>query len=165
MKTIRKCEAGCGRPVRKRRGARWCSPCVGRMAKRQCEPCGALFHPDMMATRDRCRGCSREKAHDKRVGEIYGLAPGQYAELLEFQGGGDAITGQKPRAKRLAVDHDHETGEVRGLLVKHTNFYVLGWLERFEDPFKILDAIAAYLKNPPARRLWGDKVPKQEVSR
>jgi hypothetical protein len=95
------------------------------------------------------------------VEDTYGITGEQYAELLAYQGGGDAVTGQKPRAKRLAVDHHHGTGEVRGLLLKHTNYYVIGWLEKFDDPFAILDALREYLENPPARRLWGADVPKR----
>jgi len=90
---------------------------------------------------------------------VYGLKPGQYAELLAFQGGVSAIAKQRPHAKRLAVDHDHKTGAVRGLLTKHENFYILGWLEKFDDPFAILDAITEYLRCPPAKRLWGDDGP------
>ena len=149
--------------MRKRRGAAFCSPCVAKLPKKTCSVCLALFQPDMMATKTRCRGCQRSQSHDKRVGETYGLKPGQYAELLAFQGGVSAIAKQRPIAKRLAVDHRHSDGEVRGLLTKHENFYILGWLERFDDPFAILDAIAEYLRNPPARRLWGDDVPRQPV--
>ena len=155
---------GCGtRPVRRIRGARYCSPCVGRMPKKDCRECGESFHPDRM-TGPRCKPCASAKAHEKRVGDIYGLKPGQYAELLAFQGGGDAITGQKPRSKRLAVDHRHSDGEVRGLLLKHTNLYVVGWLESFDDPFAILDNLRAYLTESPAKKLWGDAVPRQDVS-
>jgi hypothetical protein len=146
--------------VRKRRAARFCSACIAKKPKKTCAECGAAFQIDMMSG-PRCRPCASSKAHEKRVGDVYGLRPGQYAELLAFQGGGDAVTGQKPRAKRLAVDHDHATGEVRGLLLKHTNFYVIGWLESFDDPFAILDALRQYLEHPPAKRLWGDDVPKQ----
>ena len=157
------CEAACGRPVRRVRGARWCSPCVAKQGKRTCGECGEDFYPDMMRG-PRCKTCASKKAHAARVEKTYGITGEQYAELLEFQGGGDAVTGQKPRAKRLAVDHDHTTGEVRGLLLKHTNFYVIGWLESFDDPFEILDNLRAYLENPPARRLWGEGcVPRQQV--
>jgi hypothetical protein len=136
---------------------------VAKLPKKVCRECGEEFHPDRM-TGPRCKPCASSKAHGKRILETYGITAEQYAELLAFQGGGDAVTGQKPRAKRLAVDHDHATGEVRGLLLKHTNFYVIGWLESFDDPFAILDALRAYLAEPPARRLWGDDVPRQPVA-
>ena len=154
----RLCQQCGSRPPRRIRGARLRTPCVGRVPKKTCSVCGGEFQPDRM-TGPRCKPCASAKNHEKRVADTYGLKPGQYAELLAFQGGGDAVTGQKPRAKRLAVDHDHRTGEVRGLLLKHTNFYVIGWLESFDDPFAILDALRAYLENPPAKQLWGDRVP------
>ena len=151
---------GCGvRPPRARKGAKLCSPCVAKRPKKVCRVCSGSFAPDLMSGL-RCRPCASQAVHDKYVGEVYGLGPGQYAELLAYQGGGDAVTGQKPRAKRLAVDHDHTTGEVRGLLLKHTNYYVLGWLEGFDDPFAVLDALRDYLLDPPAKRLWGNDVPK-----
>lgn len=130
------------------------------MPKKVCSACGQELQPDMMAG-TRCRPCNSKRAHDKRVQQVYGLKPGQYDELLKFQGGVSAIGRTPPRGKRLAVDHDHRTGEVRGLLLKHENFYILGWLEKFDDPFEVLDRIRDYLTNPPARRLWGDDVPKQ----
>ena len=46
----------------------------------------------------------------------YGLRPGEYAELLAKQGGKCAICRKVPRKRYLAVDHDHATGKIRGLL-------------------------------------------------
>lgn len=52
----------------------------------------------------------------------YGLTPEEYQKLLIGQGGVCAICGQEETAtikgvvRRLAVDHDHQTDEVRGLL-------------------------------------------------
>lgn len=154
------CQNHCGRPARKRRGAVWCSPCVAKIAKKTCSVCSGQFAPDMMRG-PRCAPCASQKAHDKRVGETYGLGPGQYAQLLAFQGGVSAIGKHKPVTKRLAVDHDHKTGEVRGLLTKHENFYLLGYVERFDDPIAVLQAAIDYLRLPPARRLWGNAVPRQ----
>ena len=162
MRQPKPCQGNCGRPVRKRRGAAWCSPCIARIPKKVCAVCSKPFAPDMMRG-PRCAQCASSRAHDKRVSEVYGLAPGQYGELLAFQGGVSAIGGHTPTTKRLAVDHDHKTGEVRGLLTKHENFYLLGYVERFDDPVAVLQAAIEYLKAPPARRLWGDKVPRQPV--
>lgn len=39
-----------------------------------------------------------------------------YAAVLKFQGGVCAGCGESPRKTRLAVDHDHKTGRIRGLL-------------------------------------------------
>ena len=157
----RLCTSCARRAQRRVRGARLCSPCAARAGKRTCEACGEAKFADLFATKTRCRACQRDQLHDKRVVETYGLAPGQYRELLEFQGGVSAIAGLKPGTKRLAVDHDHRTGEVRGLLTKHENFYLIGWLERFDDPLAVLAAAAEYLRHPPAKKLWGEDVPRQ----
>jgi len=45
------------------------------------------------------------------------LTPAQHAEMLNNQHGVCAICGKIQKGKRpLVVDHDHETGKVRGLL-------------------------------------------------
>lgn len=77
-----------------------------------------------------------DRAHDRYVQRTYGLAPGQYKEMLEAQDGRCAMCRRIPRSKRLAVDHDHFTGKVRGLLCGGCNHTILGMLE--------FDAIAAY---------------------
>jgi hypothetical protein len=66
----------------------------------------------------------RRKAenHEKRVQETYGLKKGEYAQLYEFQGGVCALCRRATGAsRRLSVDHDHATGEVRGLLCRPCN--------------------------------------------
>lgn len=63
---------------------------------------------------------------------MYGLSPEQYDALLAEQGGVCAICGGVNKGSRsLAVDHDHETGTVRGLLCIPCNSAV-GLLK--EDP-------------------------------
>lgn len=75
--------------------------------------------------RERAR---RDRAHEKYVQKTYGLQPGEYAQRLADQGGRCAICGRQPRARRLAVDHDHNTGEPRALLCYTCN-KALGWWE------------------------------------
>lgn len=89
-------------------------------------------------------------AHERRVRDVYGLPPGTYDILYRFQGGKCAgcqrATG---RTKKLAVDHDHATGRVRGLLCSVCN-RLLGHFR--DDPDTFL-RLAAYLKSPPAAQL------------
>jgi hypothetical protein len=67
---------------------------------------------------------SRTKARDRknRLKHVFGLTLDQYDKILENQNGVCAICGKPERAKmygvirRLAVDHDHKTGKIRGLL-------------------------------------------------
>jgi hypothetical protein len=74
-----------------------------------------------------------------------GLTIAQYDELLEAQGGVCAICGRPPKNRRLAVDHNHKTGKIRGLLCWVCNLKVLGRLERFMS-FASLAQIEAYLR-------------------
>lgn len=94
------------------------------------------------------RGATRSRRHDSYVGKTYGLAPGEYEQLLAFQGGTCAIPGcpAKGKARRLAVDHDHITGEPRGLLCAPHNYELLG---KFAGD---LQAGLDYLDHPPMQR-------------
>lgn len=78
----------------------------------------------------------------------YGLTPECYSTLYEKQGGRCAICGtteQKGgRFKTFCVDHDHETGRVRGLLCYDCNF----GLGKFGDNISHLVAAIHYLQHP-----------------
>ena len=90
----------------------------------------------------------RAHAHERKVQATYGLAEGDYEKLYLYQGsrcaGCQRATG---KARRLAVDHNHATGEVRGLLCKPCNRMV-GW---FHDDPATFERLAFYLRFPPAR--------------
>lgn len=95
-------------------------------------------HPD----RDRAirsTGRYREGQRNGSIRRKYGLTPEQYADLLERQGGTCAIC---PRTTPLHVDHDHDTGAVRGILCGPCNRGV-GLLG--DDP-NTLRAAAHYLE-------------------
>lgn len=91
----------------------------------------------------------RARAHDASVQRTYGLPPGGYERLYAAQGGTCAITGCRAtgKTKRLAVDHDHKTGEVRGLLCGPHN-QLIGYNRDNPAAFR---SMADYLENPPAR--------------
>lgn len=44
-----------------------------------------------------------------------------YKRMLEAQGGHCALCPNRPKTRRLHVDHDHKTGAVRGLLCHTCN--------------------------------------------
>jgi len=88
------------------------------------------------------------------LAQIFNLTPDEYDQILEYQGGVCAICGRPPKpGKRLAVDHDHATGHVRGLLDFVCNRRVLG--ARSVD---ILVKTAAYVTDPPALKALGRNV-------
>lgn len=89
-------------------------------------------------------------AHGRRVEAVYGITQDEYNWLYKLQGGKCAwcqrATG---KVKRLAVDHDHKTGEVRGLLCGPCNRTI----GQFGDSPEAIERGAEYLRNPPARLL------------
>lgn len=70
----------------------------------------------------------------KRKFAKYGITEEEYLEMFNKQGGTCAICGGPPdtRWKMLAIDHNHETGKVRGLLCMVCNT-MLGRLENRFD--------------------------------
>jgi hypothetical protein len=70
----------------------------------------------------------------------YGIGADDFDRLVEAQGGVCAICG---RPDPEHVDHDHETGDVRGILCFNCN----GGLGQFRDDVDALFAAAAYLES------------------
>jgi hypothetical protein len=72
----------------------------------------------------------RSRVRDCQYRQRYGITLADYDRMCEEQGGLCKICGNPPGSRqRLAVDHDHDTGEVRGLLCTPCNAQ-LGWYER-----------------------------------
>lgn len=63
--------------------------------------------------------------------QLYNLSVAEYDFMLDMQGGCCAICGkdQSGFKLKLAVDHNHTTGEVRGILCPSCNIK-LGWYEK-----------------------------------
>jgi len=61
--------------------------------------------------------------------ESYGITVEQYDMMLLNQNGVCAICGRPELNRRLCIDHNHTTGEVRGLLCTSCNVFV-GYLEK-----------------------------------
>ncbi len=87
----------------------------------------------------------------KKAKEVHGwvddFEQADYEALLLRQNGACAICDTRPSsAKHLAIDHDHVTGKIRGLLCTGCN-WALG---RFKDDPARFDAAARYLREPTA---------------
>jgi hypothetical protein len=82
------------------------------------------------------------RTHARYVERTYGLEPGEYDRMLEAQGGRCAICMKQPRAKRLSVDHDHNTGRVRALLCQPCN----RGLRSFEHDYPAAQNAANYIQ-------------------
>lgn len=89
--------------------------------------------------------------HERWIKTTYGITREEYDAILEAQGGKCAICRRATGASRnLSVDHDHKTGEVRGLLCTPCNRDVLGHLR--DSVLALLRAVR-YLLHPPARKV------------
>lgn len=75
----------------------------------------------------------------------YGITIEQYDAMLVAQGGGCAICQRPPSDSiSLHVDHDHETGRIRGLLCFRCN----NSLGDLEDSPQLLQAALRYIDGP-----------------
>ena len=90
-------------PNRKYRSSGLCSPCYGRQYR--------AAHPEV-----------REKAWLKAGIK---LTVPEYEAMLAAQEGLCAICRRAPKNRSLEVDHDHKTGQVRGLLCYRCNHRLL----------------------------------------
>jgi hypothetical protein len=86
---------------------------------------------------------TRPYRRDIQLKSLYGITQADYDELLALQYGSCAICATtKPGTRGTwRVDHDHKTGQVRGLLCDRCNRGI-SWLQ--EDP-DILMAAARYV--------------------
>lgn len=123
---------------------------------RRCKDCADGLNRDARFPGPRCFTHHKAKLkahaarqHQRHIQNTYGLAPGQYDALLAAQGGRCAICRRATgKTRRLAVDHDHQTGEVRGLLCSPCNRELIG-----RHPPDALQRAIDYLTNPPARTI------------
>jgi hypothetical protein len=127
-----------------------------------CKDCGSGTRK-LSTPGPRCASCHRDRkkatkaaAHGRWILKTYGITSEQYEALYEEQGGVCYICQRATgKIRRLAVDHDHVTGYVRGLLCKPCNS-ILAHLRDDEDAaYRIGD----YLVDPPAFKVIGKVKP------
>ena len=115
---------------------------------KSCSACGQSksvddFHRDeshLTGYRSSCRTCEKHM----KMARIYGLSQAQYEAMYDQQGALCAICRcpeGEAGAKGFHVDHDHETGQVRGLLCSRCNTGI----GHFGDDPERLIAASAYL--------------------
>lgn len=125
-----------------------------RIGERTCTRCLEVKSLDEFYGKGACKLCRKKEYESQRMYKLdedirrrYGLSPEARAAMEVEQNGVCAICKQPEtcqrngRTKRLAVDHDHETDEVRGLLCSNCN----RGLGLYEDDPERLIAAAAYL--------------------
>ena len=131
----------------------------------QCKECEPGSRRPVFRPGPRCATHLREyriknaqRAHAAWILATYGITAEEYWAIYEAQGGVcyicERAKGKGPdgkgRGKMLSVDHDHKTGEVRGLLCTPCNRDVLGHLR---DSVEALTRAVTYVTDPPARKV------------
>lgn len=112
--------------------------------------CNRHYHKDRWDRGIRPPSCNHESQRRAHLRHRYGIEVEHYETLLKKQRGKCAICKRPPSEENtrpgarpyLCIDHDHSTGEVRGLLCNDCNI-AIGRIRTS----KHLDAAAAYLRS------------------
>jgi hypothetical protein len=100
--------------------------------------------------RQRAKPDYKDKERNKHYNRKFGITLEQYTEMFKAQNGLCAMcikpetvnTKSKDTPMWLAVDHDHKTGKVRGLLCFRCNTM----LDHFDKDIDKIKAVFAYIK-------------------
>lgn len=86
---------------------------------KKCPRCGRVLPAKEFVKDDNmCRICRRDYNWQYK----YGISPEQYLQMYQEQGGKCKICGKElPDGEYLHIDHNKDTGEVRGLLCGKCN--------------------------------------------
>lgn len=119
----------------------------------ECKLCGGvhLRISRELTQKSVSRSCPHFKPHnwsgidrwDGIIRRVYGITLAEYEEKLKAQGGVCQICGKpdEVEGRRMAIDHCHKTGAVRGLLCGNCN----RGLGNFQDSPELVAKAAEYL--------------------
>ena len=132
------------------------------------QPNNAVYYRERRATKHakgECHSCPRPCLPDNKhcahcvmhrrvqsIKKLYNLAWDQYQEMVEFKAGGCWICGRvpKPGQHRLAVDHNHKTHVIRGLLCWRCNMGI----GTFRDNDETMLNAAQYMTSNWSEKGW-----------
>ena len=95
----------------------------------------------VLSKRERTKRARRSR-HNSHLKEKYGINIEDYDTILESQGGVCAICKGGTSKRHFAVDHNHKSGNVRGLLCARCN----SGLAKFMDSITNLRVAVRYMK-------------------
>ncbi len=140
---------------------KWCNGCKDWKLHKEFNPCSdprrsgfSVYCKDCTNKRNRTNYSSKERSPEYRATrkrwkqanalrirvEQYGLTPEKYKEMWDAQGGKCYLPSCNNPAS--CIDHDHVTGQVRGLLCRTCNLA----LGHFRDSLQLLKEAVAYLE-------------------
>ena len=113
--------------------------------EKQCSKCKQVLPVEQFmrcaTEKDNCSTYCKPCIREADIGRKYRLTIEQHREMFETQQGCCAIC-QEPQDRSLAVDHDHTTGAIRGLLCSQCNLLI----GNAKDDVDILRSAIAYLQ-------------------
>lgn len=121
-------------------GERWCSGCQD-------------YVPLFYTRGSRCIAHASQAAHASMLKTVYDFTAEDYNNLLAWQRGRCFVCRQLPRVKRLAVDHDHKSGAVRGLLCANDEWGCNRTLARVLNDVGMAERLLAYVQKAPLQRM------------
>jgi len=118
----------------------------GYFKKKPCKGCGITFSPNTPAELYCSDICKDIAANDKYLRRTYGIGLEEYRTfhepgVCEICGSEGFVLNKHSKIK-LCLDHDHATGEVRGILCHNCN----RGLGLFQDSASNLENAVAYLE-------------------
>lgn len=122
----------------------------GYFKEKECRKCRSLFKPNAPSHLYCSQECADWNLTSNYLKRNYQIDYSSYFALLEAQEhkckicGGEGFTMKEAHKLKLVVDHDHETGAVRGLLCHNCN----RGLGLFKDKTEVLESAIRYLKEP-----------------
>jgi hypothetical protein len=121
-------------------GGRWCAGCQS-------------FVPTFYTRGSRCLACSHRAARASHVARTYAIDPLEEARLRRWQMGRCWVCGRRAMTRELAVDHDHVTGEVRGLLCSDDKYGCNVLLRMVLGDPEMARRLLAYVEKWPLQRM------------
>ena len=121
---------------------------------KQTKPVSEFYRSSVIYYQKECKICNRERKyrwHHTEAGKLssantklkrrFGITLEQYEDMLKEQGGRCMICGaiKSTLNHKLAVDHDHKTSKIRGLLCKSCNLGIGNFLD---SPVLLQNAIS-----------------------
>ena len=140
-----------------------------KYTQRTCDVCGSTFEHWHYETKYCSKPCTNKAYYsrnrtkqlnkDTQLKKVYGISIEDYKQLFKKQNGVCAICNEPEtqvhnktkQVLNLCVDHDHDTGFVRGLLCKKCNM-ALGLLQ---DSSELLQTATNYLKAAQVKAMRG----------
>ncbi len=121
-----------------------CNFCRVQMERERAQANPEKVAAQKKATYERMKasGYTKKYAREHYLKKTYGMTPEQWDEMFESQGHSCAICRSDQTSFSWCVDHDHEAGEVRGILCHGCNVLI----GMAKDHPEVLDDAKRYLE-------------------